>query len=271
MLDDDRTPPHDAAPAQARADLNDRQAEIVARVRERGFVTVETLAREFGVSAQTIRRDIIVLDGHRLLQRFHGGAGLAGGPVRLGYEEKRAAAVDAKERIGRAAAGMVRPGSAVFLDVGTTNEAAARALAGVPGLRVFTPSMPAALVFAGRDGVETFVTGGTVRGADGSLAGDEATSAVRRFRFDVAFIGLSGFDADGAPMDFDLAKVAVKQAAIAAARRAVALADAAKFRREAIVRIAPASAFSALVCDAPPAGRLADALASAAVDVVVAD
>ena len=58
--------------------LNDRQAEILALAERDGFVTLEALAALFGVSMQTVRRDIIALDRAGLLQRFHGGAGRNG-------------------------------------------------------------------------------------------------------------------------------------------------------------------------------------------------
>jgi DeoR family glycerol-3-phosphate regulon repressor len=58
--------------------LNARQNEILIRVEASGFVTIESLAEEFSVSAQTVRRDIIFLSDAGLLQRFHGGAGVIG-------------------------------------------------------------------------------------------------------------------------------------------------------------------------------------------------
>jgi len=247
--------------------LNERQLALLEIVLGKGFATVEWLAERFEVSAQTVRRDIIRLDERGLLQRFHGGAGARESTVRLGYAQKQAVAVDAKTAIGRAAAALVPEGATVFLDVGTTVEAAARALADHRALRIFTNSLPAALHLAGRTGIEVVVTGGTLRGADGSLVGDGATSLLRELRFDLALIGLSGWDEDGSPMDFDLDKIAVKRLAIARATQALALADAGKFDRRAVARIAPPTAFAALVCDRPPSGPLRDRLVSAGVEI----
>ena len=247
----------------------ERQRRILDQVQLQGFATIEALAQELGVSAQTVRRDIIQLDAAGLLQRFHGGAGLPEPVVRLGYVRKEAVLTEAKARIGAAAAAGIADGSAVFLDVGTTVEAVARALARRRGLRVFTSSLKCGALFDPRE-TEVFVTGGLLRGADGSLVGEAATAALAGFRFDVAVIGCSGFEADGCAMDFDLQKVAVKQAAIAHSRRAVLVADRSKFGHPAIVRIAPAAAFAALVSDdAPPAG-LGAALEAAGVELVVA-
>ena len=250
--------------------LNERQTTLLALVRSRGYATVEWLAEHFSVSAQTVRRDIIRLDECGMLQRFHGGAGAADASVvRLGYAEKQELAVEAKLAIGAAAARLVPNGASVFVDVGTTAKAVARALARHTSLRVFTNSLAAAGQFAGREGVEVVVTGGLLRGHDGSLVGDSVTATLRDLRLDIAFIGLSGWDDDGAPMDFDIDKIAVKRVAIARAREAVAICDASKFGRQALVRIAPAEQFARLICDAPPSPLLAGRLDAAGVTVTV--
>lgn len=76
---------------------------------------------------------------------------------------------------------------------------------------------------------------------------------IGQFRLDLAVIGCSGFDEKtGAPMDFDLLKVAAKRAMIAQGRRVVIVADSSKFTRAAVVRIAGLEEISALVSDAPP-------------------
>jgi len=242
------------------ASLNDkiteRQARIVEIVSQHGFATIDTLARDFSVSAQSVRRDIIKLDAEGLLQRFHGGVGVCEASVRLGYSEKRTVAADAKLRIAERAAELIPEDSIVFLDVGTTVEAVARALCGKRRLRVFTASLPAAAILTGRPGIDLFVFGGAVRGADGSLAGETTLAMIGRFRFDYAVLGYSGFDEDGALMDFDLEKVAVKQQAIARSAHVLAVGDSSKFARRALVRVAPPGAGLTIVTDAiSPADR----------------
>lgn len=253
----------------SRETMTERQARIVDIVGQQGFATIDMLARHFGVSAQSIRRDIIRLDADGVLQRFHGGVGMRETSARLGYAEKRMVATDAKLRIAAQAARLIAEGSVVFLDVGTTVEAVAQALSEKRQLRVFTASLAAAGILAGRPGIDLFVLGGSVRGVDGSLAGEATLAAIARFRFDVAVIGFSGVDHDGALMDFDLEKVAVKQAAIRHAARTLAVGDSSKFRRTATVRLAAAPHPLTVVTESRPPARMTEALA--AYDVVVAD
>lgn len=242
-------------------DLNDRQRAILAAVRERGFATIETLAREFDVSMQTVRRDIIHLSDARLLQRFHGGAGAGADRVRLGYAEKSSSAFSEKQRIGAAAAGLLVECASVFLDVGTTVEAVARALARSARrpMRVITTSLPVATALAQCEAIEVFVAGGTLRGLDGSLIGDAAVSAIGRFKVDAAVIGCSGFDSDGSLMDFDLDKIAVKEAAMANASRVLVAADRTKLSRQALVRIKIPQRRATLITSARPPRKLAEA------------
>ncbi len=251
-------------------DVLRRRLAILTIVREQGYATIEALARRFALSAQTVRRDIVQLDAQGLLQRFHGGAGIREGHVRLGYAEKRIIAADAKERIGRATAALIPEGAAVFLDVGTTVEAVARALRGRRNLRIFTCSLAAATLLAGEADLELVVLGGQVLGADGSLAGAMTTAAIQRFRFDLAVIGFSGFEPDGTFMDFDLQKVAVKQAAMARSRAAIAIGTASKFTRSAIVAIAATDAFTHLVTDRKPAPGVIDALERGGIELITA-
>jgi len=251
--------------------LSPRQRELLTVVAHQGFSSVETLAQHFGVSTQTVRRDIGVLCEANLLQRFHGGAGLAEGAVRLGYAKKSIRNLEAKRRIAQAVAERIPDGSSVFLDVGTTVEAVARALLSRQSLSVFTCSMAAAAVFIGHQSSEVFVTGGVLRGADGSLVGQPAVDAVNHFKVEYVVLGLSGLDEDGTLMDFDLEKVALKKAMMRNARTVMLAMDATKFSRNAVVRVAPPSALDVLFTDAPPPKRVAEALQRAKVEVVVAD
>jgi DeoR family glycerol-3-phosphate regulon repressor len=248
--------------------LNKRQAEILDIVQSQGYATIEALAAHFGTSHQTIRRDIIVMDEHRILQRFHGGAGAVNAKFRPLYADKQQLAIQAKNRIAQHIAGLVRAEMTVYLDVGTTAEAVAHAFLGKEGFRVVTSSLNVGVILAGQPGIETILLGGVVRSGDGALVGGLATSVVETFKYDYSFIGFSGFDDDGALMDFDVGKVQVKQAAMRRSREVVAMADSSKYRRQASIRLASLSDLSCLVSDALPPPELESLLAGAGVNVV---
>ncbi|TMV66868.1 DeoR/GlpR transcriptional regulator, partial [Thioclava sp. BHET1] len=101
---------------------NFRHAEILKLAREQGKVVVEDLASHFGVTLQTIRRDLAELCDSRQLTRVYGGAVLSSGVANIGYEERRALYSEEKERIGRLCAEAIPDDASLFLNIGTTTE-----------------------------------------------------------------------------------------------------------------------------------------------------
>jgi DeoR family glycerol-3-phosphate regulon repressor len=230
--------------------LSNRQRIILERVLSSGYVTIEALAAEFDVSAQTVRRDIIVLSNAGRLQRFHGGAGPVDGAeaARLDHLEKREIAWAEKEIIGRRAAAAVPQGATIFLDVGTTIERCAQELAQRPGFRIFTNSIRTAMVFDPSEH-EVYVIGGRLTGRDGSLTGEEVILRLQDVHLDIALIACSAVDANGRVMDFDASKIAIKKAAMATASAAYLLATYSKFNRVAVATIAPLERFDKVFTD----------------------
>lgn len=234
---------------------NLRLPRILDQIRREGTATVEGLATALNVTPQTIRRDLTDLSQSGAIERVHGGAILRGGGVNLAYAQRRALAADAKQAIAQTCAADIPHNCALFLNIGTTTEAVARALHGHGGLRVFTNNTNIATELCNH--VEVVVTGGSLRASDGGLVGPLAVQAVRQFRYDLAVIGCSAIEEGGDLMDFDLAEVAVSQAIMARARQVWVVADAGKMHRAAPARIGALSQAARLYTDAPLAPELA--------------
>lgn len=237
-------------PQQRILTLSERQSGILAHVEASGYETIDGLSERYGVSAQTIRRDIIALSNAGRLQRFHGGAGLVEPmeAARLGYRSKREIAGPEKHLVGKIAAGLIPDGATLFLDVGTTIEACAEQLAQREGFTVFTNSMPAAMKFDPRDH-QIFVLGGKMAGRDGSLVGLETLSILKEVHLDYALIGCSAIHQDGRVMDYDLEKIAIKKAAMKASKKSLLLATHSKFNQTALAVIAQTEQFDSVVTE----------------------
>ena len=250
-----------------------RHPQILDIARAEGRVTVDGLAARLGVTVQTIRRDLGDLAAQGALTRVHGGAVLPSGVANIGYGDRRALAADAKEAIGRACATLIPDRASVFLNIGTTTEAVARALRHRDGLMVVTNNLNVATTLA-EGTAEVVVTGGTLRRADGGLTGGLAASAVDRFRTDVAVIGCSGVELGGDGrvdvLDFDPGEVEVAQAILRRARRRILVADHLKVGRAVPVRIAGMDQVDVWVTDRAPPAALAAALATGGPEVIVA-
>ena len=247
-----------------------RHPEIVEIARRSGRVTVEDLAERFGVTLQTIRRDLGELAEAGRLERVHGGAVLPSGTSNLGYEVRRVLDPAAKAAIAGACAAAIPDACSVFLGIGTSVEAVARALSGRRELMVVTNNMTVAETLARTPDAQVILSGGSLRRADGGLVGPLAMGAIGQFKLDVAVIGCSALDADGDLLDFDVQEVGVNQTILRQSRRTFLVADASKLRRTAPVRIASLGAIHTLFTDEPLPPPLAALCAERGVRVVVA-
>ncbi|QDA36591.1 DeoR/GlpR transcriptional regulator [Paracoccus liaowanqingii] len=228
-----------------------RQPEILDIARRDGKVTVEGLAGHFGVTLQTIRRDLTELAETGRLERVHGGAILPSGVANIGYEERRALHLAAKTAIARACAAEVPDKVSLFLNIGTSTEAVARELLGHRELLVVTNNMNVANILAANPDCDVIVTGGSLRRADGGLVGTLAAETIRQFKFDLAVIGCSALDRDGDLLDFDIQEVGVSQTILRQSRRTFLVADHSKLARSAPARIGSLSELDAIFTDRP--------------------
>lgn len=226
-----------------------RYPEILEIVRRDGKVTVEFLADHFGVTLQTIRRDLSDLADAGRLERVHGGAVLPSGTINIGYEERRQINADGKSGIARACAAQIPEDSAIFLNIGTSTEAVAKELIHHRNLLVVTNNMNVANILVQNRDCEVIVTGGSLRQSDGGLIGDITKASIRQFKFDIGVIGCSAVDSEGDILDFDVEEVGVSQAILKRSRRRMLLADHSKFQRTAPARIATLSEIDMLFTD----------------------
>ncbi|MDG9703228.1 DeoR/GlpR family DNA-binding transcription regulator [Streptomyces sp. DH37] len=245
----------------------ERLRRITEAVREAGQLSVAELAGLTGASEMTIRRDLEVLADQGVLERYRGGASsllLRGEEPPFGLRELERP--DAKRRIAAEAAGLIADGESVVLDSGTTCLEVARVLA-ERRLTVVPLSLHAANALTGAPRLKLLLPGGEPRPGELALTGPLTEASLASLRFDTAVIGCCGLNAANGLTAYDLADAAVKRAAIASARRVIAVADAAKFSRTALAFVAPASALDAVVTEEGAPEDETGALAAAGVTV----
>ncbi len=237
--------------------LTFRQKEILNAVRTAGRVAVEDLSDAFGVTPQTIRRDLNILCDEGQLTRVHGGAVLQSGVANTAYAARKMLSAEAKEAIGQLCADAIPDDASLFINIGTTTEAVSRALRSRRDLLVITNNLNVANIMAANPHCGVMVTGGMLRRSDGGLVGESTLDTVRQFKADYAIIGVSAIDEDGSLLDFDYREVRVSQAIIANARKVFLVADSSKLTRSAPARIGHMSDIDGFFTDQPLPAPLA--------------
>ena len=251
----------------------ERQHAIATLVAERGRLAVTAVAEQFGVTTETVRRDLALLERAGMLRRVHGGAVPAGALtlVETGLGERHGTRTEAKRAIAAAALDLLpgRDGS-VILDGGSTTSALADVLPPDRRLYVATNSVPIAARLSAAPGITLHVLGGRVRGITQCAVGERAVSALADLRVDVAFLGTNGITPEHGFTTPDEAEASVKRAMVRAGHKVVVLADSSKLGREHLVRFATSADVDALVTDAEAAPADLARLEDAGIEVVVA-
>ncbi|MDF3836329.1 DeoR/GlpR family DNA-binding transcription regulator [Cupriavidus basilensis] len=252
--------------------LNPRQTALLEEVRTQGFASIDELARKFGVTLQTVRRDVNLLAENGMLARFHGGVRVEGSTVEnIAYRQRQVLNAEGKARIARAVASAVPEGCSLILNIGTTVEEIARALMHHRGLRVITNNLNVASILADNPDCEVIVAGGVLRSRDRGIVGEATVEFISQFKVDIGLIGISGIEADGTLRDYDFREVKVARTIIEHSREVWLAADASKFNRQAMVELARFSEIDRLFTDEPPKPPFERMLEESGVSCVVAE
>jgi DeoR family transcriptional regulator, fructose operon transcriptional repressor len=231
---------------------SERRRQIIEAVRDKETVSVRELADRFGVSPSTVRRDLNVLERAGLLARTYGGAEA---PLLSARErslaERRISQADAKQRIGLAAAELVSPGEALFLDGGTTVECMVPHLGAIEGLTVVTFGLNILARLAGLEGVRVIALGGELDHRTLTMGGALAHEFLRThgIRCDRAFLAASGVSERAGVTNASLDEIPLKRIAMDLARESILLVDGTKLGRDAVAQIAPIDRIDLLVTD----------------------
>lgn len=227
---------------------SERQRAILSMTVHSGRVEVAELAERFGVTTETIRRDLSDLQRQRVVRRVHGGAI----PWETdGFEPRflvRAEHNEAeKRRIARIAVKQLPDTGSIIIDSGSTLTRFAETIPADCALRIVTNSLPAAQVLADHEGLEIVVIGGQLRKNTLAMVDAETVAAVQPLAVEVLFISSDGLSAERGLTTPYSEEATLKRAMIKSARRVIALVDHSKFGRNHFIRFAEWSEIDVLV------------------------
>jgi DeoR family transcriptional regulator of aga operon len=228
----------------------ERRTQILQLVRSAGRVKVNDLSRRFNTSAVTIRNDLNELHQCGLVLRSHGGAVLPDTILRESpVQERLKAHSDEKRRIGAMAATLIHDGETIILDSGTTTLEIARQIKKRLGVHIITNGVNIAAELLDARDVQTFIIGGMVRGESASISGRYSEEMLDQFSADKMFLGGSGCDLDFGVSGANLEETVVNRAMMRIAREIILVADASKFSKRSMSRIAPFTEIDTVISD----------------------
>lgn len=235
--------------------LSDRPGEVVSSIE---------LAEHFGVSIQTIRRDLMTLEHDGFVARVFGGAVVAspGASNEPAITVRRESSTSQKSAIGRAASALLRPGEAAYFDASTT---VLELIGSIPldwEGDATTSSLPAAYELARRTSGHLTLLGGEYRRRSECVGGANAVRQVAEMRFGTAYLSCRAFSLRHGFTEAEASEAALKQAVIRNSERIVLLVDSAKAETVAAHHFVDLGQVSVLVTDRGMPRELLDAIRS---------
>lgn len=252
-----------------------RKSRIATYIAEAGQVTVADLARRFGVSVDTIRRDLDQLDAEGVLIRTHGGAmstsAIPWHDTQL--DDRTRLRPHEKDTIARLAVGLVDDGSVLLINGGTTTLALASHLSERRELIIATNSLVIPTSINPESCRDVYMIGGHVRLSGRVAIGPVSFSSSNgggqvAVQADLALLGVGAVDAEGGFSTTNLAEAMMIAQMAQQSRKVAILADSSKFNSRLFATIGPLSLADYLITDAMPPAPLLTALHEHEVNVI---
>jgi len=228
--------------------VEERRRRVLDLVSQKGFISLNDLARSIRVSESTLRRDLDYWDQQGALKRTHGGAIYVGdGSALPALEERSARQVEEKKAIARAAVARMQDGDAILLDGGTTTLAVARLLVG-RRMQIVTNSLPIAQLFASSRETDLIILGGYVYPKTGVALGPLTIRMLPDIHVNQALLSVGGITAKGL-FNSNLLLVETQRQIMRCADEVVVVADHTKIGRPALAFLCELKEVDTLIVD----------------------
>jgi len=233
----------------------ERQQTILNEVELHNRVLLTDIAEMLDVSVDTVRRDVKELDSENRLRKVHGGA------ISLGFTLPSAPnqniyALPQKSVIAKKAVKLLKDGSVIFIDGGTTCLELARIIPRQLHLTCFTFSLQVALQLLSKPFVEVIFIGGAISRDAQISVGASTVHQLADIRVDYGFIGTGYVDAVHGLTEFDWEIVQVKKAVINASKKTVLLCISEKLNSQHRYKTCDVHAINTLITELKPDNNL---------------
>jgi DeoR/GlpR family transcriptional regulator of sugar metabolism len=231
--------------------LEQRLRTIQEHLFARGVLNIEELVEITQSSPATVRRDLSKLESDGVIERTHGGARLAASSnLEVAFGLRESENLEVKRAIGRAAHALLKPGSTVLMDAGTTVLQLARAIRLEPmPLTIITNGLALAQELVNVPGVEVIFLGGKLRGDNLSSVGPYAEKLLEEFWCDQLFLGATAVNKEDNLTTLDVGEASINRKMLERAEQSVLLVDSSKFGHNAPYRVANLNRIRQVITD----------------------
>ena len=251
--------------------LEERQEKILEMLSENGKVLVKELAEQFGVTEDSIRKDLSTLEQDGKLKRTYGGAVAIREKIHVAEANKRRMLdVDAKRKIAQLAFKLIQPNDMIFLDVSTINIALADLMAKSGGeYKVVTTMIDVIAILATNPKIDLICVGGRINKSRDGFCGGVAYEYVSRLKPDIAFIGAVGVDVkENSVSTYNIDEGLTKAKVISVSKKAYIVAQMSKFSTDGNYNFAPLDSLNGVITDAKPKNDIYKAAQESGIQII---
>lgn len=232
-----------------------RQQQIEKYVIDHDVASLDALCEEFGISKNTLRRDIAQLMQNGLIEKVYGGVRAIRGPVPaiVTFNDRNDRQLDEKKAIGALAARYVKNLDVIFLDSGTTTIHILPNIAHLSGVTVLTNNLKALNAGLDYPGLNMIAFGGQLNPETASFSSNFCSlDNLRSFNINKAFMAATGISVEKGVTNSTSGELVIKKAVMENSDECILLADTEKFGRAALLAYAPLTKFQRVISNNRP-------------------
>jgi len=234
----------------------ERRRKIIEIINEERSVKVIELSKNFGVTEETIRRDLEKLEKEGILMRTYGGAVLVDTNQRdEPFSVRSQENLENKRTIGTLVNSLVKDGEIIMMDSSTTSLEVAKQIANTYHVTLVTNSMSLSMEMVQYDNVQVICAGGTLQRRSLSFVGPSARKTIDHYYADKVIFSCKGIDITKGVMESNELEAEIKKAMIDNAKTAILIIDHTKFGTLSMVRLYDFDKVDIVVTDKKPSNE----------------
>lgn len=247
----------------------ERKQQILSKLAINGKVIVSELAKDFGVTEETIRRDLEKLDRDGLASKTHGGAvSKQSSALDLPYNVRESVNVEQKLRIAKKCAELISDGERIMVDSSSTALYVIKQLKDRRDLTIITNSVKILLELQDKPDWTVLSTGGSLKKGALALYGSSAEKMINSYHVDTAICSCKGMDLSLGIMDSNENDSLIKRAMLSSAERRIIATDSEKFDKKSFVKVCDVKEADVIVTDTQPSEKWVSALDDNGIELV---